>query len=144
MALVANLVTLLSSALGAGYADDRGLEHSRWKRSDAMLGNSSRIMHRGRTWGWATYPSRRAGHGSLGTGSRPATLDDAAIAVCFLVLVAVVVFGGLLMLFSWVTAGVPPTVPTTCPGMDACVASLAAEDDPAAWVEVPRVDEPTP
>lgn len=107
-----------------------------------MLGNSSWIMHRGRTWGWATRPSRRAGRGSVGTGSRPATLDDAAIAVCFLVLVAVVVFGGLFMLFSWVTAGLPRSALTTCPGMDTCLASAAAEDDPAAWVDAPRVDEP--
>jgi hypothetical protein len=64
--------------------------------------------------------------------------------VCFLVLVAVVVFGGLLMLFSWVATGLPPTALTTCSGVDGCVASsFAAEDDPAAWVEVPRVDEPT-
>jgi len=109
-----------------------------------MLGNSSWIMHRGRTWVWATRPPQRAGRGSVGTGSRPATLDDAAIAVCFLVLVTVVVFGGLLMLFSWVTAGLPPTALTTCPGADGCVASFGAEDDPAAGVEVPRVDEPTP
>lgn len=108
-----------------------------------MLGNSSWIMHRGRTWVWATPPSQQAGRSSAGTGSRPATLENAVVAVCFLALVGVVVFGGLLMLFSWVTAGLPPSALTTCPGMDGCVASFAAGDDPAAWVEVPRVDEPT-
>jgi hypothetical protein len=107
-----------------------------------MLGNSSWIMHRGRTWGWATRPSQRAGRGPAGPGSRPATLDDAAIAVCFLALVGVVVFGGLLMLFSWVTAGLPPSALTRCPGIDGCVASAPA-GEPAAWIGAPRIDEPT-
>ena len=108
-----------------------------------MLRNGSWIMHRGRTWVWAARPSPRAGRGSAGTGSRPATLDDAVIAVCFLALVGVVVFGGLLMLFFWVSAELPPSVLTTCPGMDSCVAPAPAEDDPAAWVEIPRIDDPT-
>jgi hypothetical protein len=108
-----------------------------------MLRNGSWIMHRGRTLDWDARPSQRADRGSAGTGSRPATLDDAVIAVCFLALVGLVVFGGLLMLFFWVTAGLPPSVLTTCPRMDSCVAPAPAEDDPAAWVEVPRVDEPT-
>jgi hypothetical protein len=108
-----------------------------------MLGNSSWIMHRGRTWVYASRPSQRAGRGSVGIGSRPATLDDAVIAVCFLALVGVVVFGGLLMLFSWVTAGLPPSALNTCLGVDGCAASFAAENDPAAWVGAPRVDEPT-
>ena len=108
-----------------------------------MLRNSSWIMHRGRTWNWDTRPSQRAERGSTDTGSRPATLDDAVIAVCFLALVGLVVFGGLLMLFFWVTAALPPSVLTTCSRMDTCVAPAPAEDDPAAWVEVPRVDEPT-
>jgi hypothetical protein len=105
-----------------------------------MLGNSSWIMHR-RTWVWAPRPSQRAGRGSAGPGSCPATLEDAAIAVCFLALVGVVVFGGLLMLFSWVTAGLPPSALTTCPGIDGCAPAPAGE--PAAWIEAPRVDEPT-
>jgi hypothetical protein len=108
-----------------------------------MPGNSSGIMHRGRTWVWATRPSQRAGRGSAGTGSRPATLDDAAIAVCFLALIGVVVFGGLLMLFSWVSAGLPPSALTTCPdGMENCVAPVPAENS-AGWLETTRVDEPT-
>ena len=107
-----------------------------------MLGNSSGIMHRGRTWVWATRPSQRAGRGSAGIGSRPATLDDAAVAVCFLALVGVVVLGGLLMLFSWVTAGLPPSALTACPGIDGCVTPAPA-GDPAAWIEALRVDEST-
>jgi hypothetical protein len=62
--------------------------------------------------------------------------------VCFLALVGVVVFGGLLMLFSWVTAGLPPTALATCPGIDGCVAPAPAEG-PAAWVEAPWLDEAT-
>jgi hypothetical protein len=108
-----------------------------------MLRNGSWIMHRGRTWDWDTRPSQRADRGSADTGSRPATLDDAVTAVCFLALVGLVVFGGLLMLFFWVSAGLPPSVLTTCPGMDGCVAPAPAEGDPVAWVEIPRVDEPT-
>jgi hypothetical protein len=96
-----------------------------------MLGNSSWIMHRGRTWDWATHPSRRAGSGSAGTGSRAATLEDAVIAV---------VFGGLLMLFSWVTVGLPPSALTTCPGIDGCAPVPSGE--PAAWIEAPGTDEP--
>ena len=105
--------------------------------------NSSWIMHRGRTWNWDTRPAQRAERGSVGTGSRPATLDDAVIAVFFLALVGLVVFGGVLMLFFWVTAALPPSALTTCPGTYSCAAPAPAEDDPAAWVGVPRVDEPT-
>jgi hypothetical protein len=107
-----------------------------------MLRNGSWIMHRGRTWDWDTRPSQRADRGLADTRSRPATLDDVVVAVCFLALVGLVVFGGLLMLFFWVTAGLPPSALTTCSVMDSCVAPAPTEH-PAAWVEVPRVDEPT-
>lgn len=107
-----------------------------------MQGNSSWIMHRGRTWDWATRPAQRAGSGSVGAGSRPPTLDDAVVAVCFLALVGVVVFGGLLMLFSWVTAGLPPTALTTCSGIDSCIEPAPAEG-PAAWLDAAWVDEST-
>ena len=107
-----------------------------------MHGNSSWIMHRGQAWNWATRPSQQAGSGPVGVSSRPATLDDAVTAVCFLALVGVVVFGGLLMLFSWVTGGLPPTALTTCPGISRCVAPAPAES-PATWVEGAWVEEPT-
>jgi hypothetical protein len=106
-----------------------------------MLGNSSLDHAPSTSVVWAARPSQRAGHGSVGTKSRPAALEDAVIAVCFLVLVGVVVFGGLFMLFSWVTAGLPTSALTACPRVDGCMAPSPAEN-PAAWVEALPVDEP--
>ena len=109
-----------------------------------MLRNGSRIMHRGRTWDWDTRPlSARADRGSADTGSRPATrVDDAVIAVCFLALVGLVVFG----VCSCSSSGSPRAAAERA-GRRAWDGQLRGarpdRDDPAAWVEVPRVDEPT-
>lgn len=104
-----------------------------------MLGNSSWIMHRGRTWVGAR-PSHRASRASAGTGSRPATLDDVSLVVCFLALVGVLVLGGVLTLFSWVTATHPTTSTIACEP-DGCVLTVPDDIQPV-WPDDRRIDAP--
>ena len=109
--------------------------------STPMQGTSSWTMDRGRTWSWSQGLSLRAVRGSVAPSARPARFDDAVIALCFLALVGVVVFGGLLMLFSWVTTGLPSTAQGTCPAVEACVAPPLTED-PAQSVTASVSGEP--
>jgi len=106
---------------------------------EAMQGNSSWVMHRGRPWDPTPRPSLR---GSGTSGVRPAVLDDAVIPVCFLALVGLIVLGALLMLFSWITAGLPSSAYTTCATIESCAAPPSPED-PRSWVNGPQLDEPT-
>ena len=107
-----------------------------------MHGNSSWITHRGRPWDPAPRCSLQAVRGSGTSGLRPAVLDDVVIPVCFLALVGLVVLGALLMLFSWVTAGLPSSAYTACATIESCAAPTPAED-PRSWVNGPQLDEPT-
>jgi hypothetical protein len=68
---------------------------------------------------------------------RLATLNDVAIAASFLMFLAVVVCGLLLLLFSWITAGLPPSA-VTCSQTVNCVAPEVADDLPV-WIEGPSV-----
>jgi hypothetical protein len=65
---------------------------------------------------------------------RPATLNDVAIAASFLMFLAVVVFGLLLLVLSRITAGLPSSAVTV---------ALEVADDPPVWIEAPSVLEPT-
>ncbi len=55
------------------------------------------------------------------TSSRRTSFNDWIPVVCFLALVGVVVIGGLLMLFSWVTARFPASARMACPQLSGCV-----------------------
>jgi hypothetical protein len=64
-------------------------------------------------------------HGRLalgpdGVGRRRINFNDGIVCVCFLVLVGLVVLGSLLMLLSWVTATLPPSMLRSCPEVDVC------------------------
>ncbi len=110
-----------------------------------MHANSSGVIQGKRFWGWAARPSVRVGRSSVDVDSRPARVDDVVVAVCFLALVGLVVFGGLLMLFSWVTAGLPPSAVMTCPESESCAPPAPVEDsDPAPVVYDRWADEPFP
>jgi hypothetical protein len=51
---------------------------------------------------------------------RARSADEVGVAVCFLVLCVVVVLGGALMLFSWVTTVLPLNPAMPCAGLDGC------------------------
>jgi hypothetical protein len=58
--------------------------------------------------------------GSDGVDRRRITFNDGIVSVCFLVLIGLVVLGSLLMLLSWVTATLPPSMLRSCPEVDVC------------------------
>jgi hypothetical protein len=62
----------------------------------------------------------RLAFGSDGVGRRRITFNDGIVGACFLVLVGLVVLGSLLMLLSWVTATLPPSMLRSCPEFDVC------------------------
>jgi hypothetical protein len=107
-----------------------------------MQANSSWIMHRGRPSDPALRSFLQAVRGLDTSGLRPAALDGAVIPVCFLALVALVVLGAMLMLFSWITAGLPSSAYTMCATIESCAAPTPAKD-PRSWVDGPQLDEPT-
>lgn len=98
-------------------------------------------MQRERVGNLVTRRSVRVILGSDDAGSRRATFDEGILAVCFLVLVAVVVLGGLLMLFQQVSATLPSSLLMTCPEFDGCSAPTPGEQQ-EAWVDDPRFGGP--
>jgi hypothetical protein len=90
----------------------------------------------------ATRSSIRVVRGSDDRGCRPATVDDVVPAVCFLALVGVVVLGGLLMLFSWVTTALPTRSVIACHEFDGCAIS-SPDEDQRVWPIEPQTQEPT-
>ena len=91
-------------------------------------------MQRERVWNSVTRRSVRVVHGSDGAGSRRTALDDGVPVVCFLALVGVVVVGGLLMLFAWVTAPLPLSPRMACAEFGGCVVSTPDETQ-AVWAD---------
>src|SRR5262245_42923254 len=89
-----------------------------------MPGVSSWIMHRERMWegrGRVSPAPRHTSHPAA-----RAALDDVAIAISFLALLGVLLVGGLLMLSSWLTAGLPASLVATCPRTEDCATLSAA------------------
>ena len=65
------------------------------------------------------------------------------LALFLLVLVALVVLGSLLMLFSWVTATIPMSQMLTCPEVEGCAPQAPAPEEGQAPVNGGlRLDEP--
>lgn len=98
-------------------------------------------MPRERVGNLVARRSLRVVLGSDDAGSRRTTFDEGVLAVCFLVLVGVVVVGGLLMLFEQVSATLPSSLLMTCPEFDGCSAPTPGEQQDV-WVDDPRIDGP--
>jgi hypothetical protein len=94
-----------------------------------------------RVWNAVTRRSMPAVHGADDAGSRPATFGDGVLAVCFLAIVGLVVLGGVLMLFSWVTATLPRDPISVCREFDGCVMPTPDEGQ-AIGGDDPRIDAP--
>jgi len=75
----------------------------------------------------ATRRPVQAVRGSVGTGVRRTNPDDVSLVVCFLALGGVLVLGGLLTLFSWVTSALPTTSTVACDAPDGCRLTVPAE-----------------
>ena len=99
-----------------------------------MQAVSSWIMHRGRTGKGPAGVVLRPGGIARSRPDAPATVNDIAIAVSLLAVLAVIFLGGLLMLFSWVTAGLPPSLLTTCARAEDC-ATLGPAQSATLWGE---------
>lgn len=78
-------------------------------------------MDREQTWNLVLRGSARVVRGADRAGSSRTAFDEGVVAVCFLVLVGVVMLGALLMLFSWVTTALPTSPTVVCPAFDGCV-----------------------
>jgi hypothetical protein len=98
-------------------------------------------MHTDEVWKSLTRRRGRASLGSGGANRRRVALDDGILVVCLVVLVGLVVLGSVLILLSWATARLPPSVLQSCPEFDGCV--LAAPDgNELLWVDDPLTDAP--
>jgi hypothetical protein len=96
-------------------------------------------MERNEAWKSLTHRRGRVSLGSDGAGRRRVALDDGILLVCLFVLVGLVVLGGVLILLSWVTATLPPSMLTSCPEFDRCMAPASDGNGPL-WVDDPLTD----
>ena len=95
------------------------------------MGTTSGLQREG-VWHSATRRPVRVGSASEDRGRPRPTFDDVGVAVCFLALVSVVVLGGLLMLFSWVTAVLPTDPVMACHAVEGCGIS-ATDEEQIGW-----------
>lgn len=98
-------------------------------------------MQREQAWNSVLRGSGRVARGADGAGSSRAAFDEGVVAICFLVLVGVVVLGAILMLFSWVTTTLPTSPMVMCPAFDGCVTPIPDENQ-AVWVGDSAIDGP--
>jgi len=113
-------------------------------RADATFEMHATVsgMPQGRVWNSATRRSVRIIRDSDGAGPGHTAFGDGVLAVCFFVLVGVAVLGGLLILFSWVTATLPMSQIFACPEFDGCGVSTPDQNQ-AVGVEDPRINDAT-
>jgi hypothetical protein len=92
-------------------------------------------MQRDEVWKSLTHRRGRFSLGSEGADRRRVAFDGGILVVCLFVLVGLVVLGGMLILLSWVTATLPPSILTSCPEFG-CVEPAPDASEPL------RVDDP--
>lgn len=112
-------------------------------RSDVTIRMRPTVMsmQREQTWNLVLRGSARVVRGVDRAGSSRATFNESVVAVCFLVLVGVVMVGALLMLFSWVTTTLPTSPTVACPAFDGCVIPTPDERQ-AEWAGHSSIDGP--
>jgi hypothetical protein len=116
------------SSLGGGQAEPR-------------MQAPVRSVQRDRPWHAATRRGR-AGPEPQGPSKRRVSFADVVVVVCFLVLVAMAVVGGVTMLLSWVTTTLPVSSPRACPELEGCAVPVPEESE-AESVDDQRHDGPT-
>jgi hypothetical protein len=97
-------------------------------------------VQRDPAWNSATRRVREVSK-PAGPGKRRPSLDDLVVVVCFLMLIAIGVLGGVVMLLSWVAATLPVSPRIACPELDGCVVAGPEEND-GVLVDDHRTDEP--
>ena len=110
-----------------------------WGQATFRMLATVSTMERTEAWKSLTHRRGRVSLGSDGAGRRRVALDDGTLVVCLFVLVGLVVLGGVLILLSWVTATLPPSILTSCPEFDRCVAPAPDGNEPL-WVDDPLTD----
>jgi hypothetical protein len=115
----------------AGRTDDRAIAPRSARRRAASAP----------TWDRPRIAPGAGAPGPEAPDARRVSLNDGVVAVCLLLLLAVAVLGGVLMLFSWVTAALPTQPAFTCPAPEGCV----GPPDPGAGAgqDELRIEAPT-
>jgi hypothetical protein len=90
-------------------------------------------MDRERTWNSVVHGFVRPVRSSDRARLHRAAFAEGVVAVFFLALVGLAVLGGVLTLFSWITAALPTEPVVMCREFDRCVAPEAPDIQPA-WV----------
>jgi hypothetical protein len=101
-----------------------------WGQATFRMLATVSTMQRDEAWKSLTHRRRRVSLGSDGAGRRRVALEDGVLVVCLVVLVGLVVLGGVLILLSWVTATLPPSMLMSCPEFDRCVAPAPDGNEP--------------
>jgi hypothetical protein len=112
-----------------------------WGQATFRMLATVSTMQRDEAWKSLTHRRGRVSLGSDGAGRRRVALEDGILVVCLVVLVGLVVLGGVLILLSWVTATLPPSMLTSCPEFDGCVGE-APDGNESLWVDDPLTDGP--
>jgi hypothetical protein len=110
-----------------------------WGQATFRMLATASTMQRDEACKSLTHRRGRVSLGSDGAGRRRVAVDDGILLVCLVVLVGLVVLGGVLILLSWVTATLPPSMLTSCPEFDRCVAPAPDGNEPL-WGDDPRTD----
>jgi hypothetical protein len=110
-----------------------------WGQATFRMLATVSTMQRDEAWKSLTHRRGRVSLGSDGAGRRRVALDDGILLVCLFVLVGLVVLGGVLILLSWVTATLPPSMLTSCSEFDRCVAP-APDANESLWGDDPLTD----
>src|SRR5262245_23456657 len=84
-----------------------------------MVGRMS-ILQRDRVWKSLTRRHGRVALGSDRLARRRVAVDDGILVVCLFMFAGLVVVGSVLILLSWITATLPPSMLKSCPEFDLC------------------------
>jgi hypothetical protein len=112
-----------------------------WGQATIRVSATMSTWNRDRAWNSLTRGRRRVALGSAVAGRHRTAFDDGILAVCLFVVAGLVVLGGVLMLFYWVTATLPSSRLMSCPEVDSCVAP-APDRNQALWVDDSLTDGP--
>jgi hypothetical protein len=93
-------------------------------------------------WNTLTRRRGRVVLGSAGADRRRLAFDDGLLVLCLFVLAGLVVLGGVLLLFSWVTATLPPRMLMSCSEYHSCV-TPEPDMNQVLWGDDSLTDGPT-
>jgi hypothetical protein len=104
-----------------------------------MLGTMLSVL-RDRAWSSGARLIRAAPR-TKGPRERRTSFYDVVVVVCFLTLIGIAMLGGVVMLFSWVTATFSASSRGACPEFEGCV-QPDPDDHQGVSVDEHRTDDP--